>query len=233
VTNITLAALVTCHPARLHWDQVREAMGANQVGLFVGEDVDLQEGLWVITPSTMEEVELTGIGGAAGPNSTGLFNTIAGDGPDFTQFNGLDLFEGVGADNKSSLWVTDGTAAGTRELLPNNAGVLGLLSNASGGQPGFAVLNSNQILFAGADGEGDIGLWSTDGTSAGTHHVSLDTDGILDKIEPVGDRRNGCRDNTDSRTQRGRHRILQQHADTRSIPTELHDRRWRVAVPGL
>ena len=63
MTHITFAAPVTCHLACLDRWHEREAMGANQVALFVGGDVDLQEGLWVITPSTLEEVELTGIGG--------------------------------------------------------------------------------------------------------------------------------------------------------------------------
>src|SRR5690349_14320913 len=122
-------------------------MSGNQIGLFVGTDADLEDGLWVIKNGA--ETELTGIAGASGPHSTGLFDQILGNGPDFTRFNatqinGLDLFQGFGADGIESLWVTDGTAAGTQEILPNNADPNGLLGNAIPGQPGFAVLNSNQ-----------------------------------------------------------------------------------------
>jgi ELWxxDGT repeat protein len=148
-------------------------MGAHRTALFFGTDADVEEGLWEqpVNP-TSAAAELTGIVGAIGPHSTGLFDTFSGDGPDFVQFNGLELFQAVGTDNKPTIWTTDGTAAGTHELLPANAAPGGLFSAGISGQPGFTLLN-NKVLFEGEDAAGHQSLWSTDGTAAGTAEVHV------------------------------------------------------------
>jgi ELWxxDGT repeat protein len=146
-------------------------MGAHRVVLFIGTDTDFEEGLWEWQVGSIP-TELTGITGATGIHQSGLFDQFNGDGPDFVQFNGLELFQGVGADGKFSLWTTNGTAAGTQELLPANAFVSGLFLGSVGGEPGFTVLN-NRVLFAGLDAFGNRGVWSTDGTAAGTVEVKV------------------------------------------------------------
>jgi ELWxxDGT repeat protein len=42
----------------------------------------------------------------------------------------------------------------------------------SGYFPAFTVLNG-QVLFSGIDTAGNMGLWVTDGTAAGTHEVTI------------------------------------------------------------
>ena len=52
------------------------------------------------------------------PPGAGAAETGLGlDPTDMTVFNGEVLFNGVDADGKSGLWVTNGSAAGTRELV--------------------------------------------------------------------------------------------------------------------
>jgi ELWxxDGT repeat protein len=142
-------------------------MAARRAILFTGVDPNNLEGLWVIQNGAV--AELTGIGGAV--NGTGLFDQFRGDGADFTHFNGLELFQGVGSDGRFNLWVTDGTAAGTQELFPANVGASGLFALSFQGQPGFTVLN-NRVLFSGFDAAGNGEIWSTDGTTAGTTRLT-------------------------------------------------------------
>ena len=77
------------------------------------------------------------------------------------------LFNGVDSSGNQNLWVTDGTAAGTTELLPQNAGVSGLL-------PTDLTAFGNDMLFQGQDASGSSGLWITDGTTAGTAEIAID-----------------------------------------------------------
>ena len=63
----------------------------------------------------------------------------------------------------SGLWVTDGTAGGTHELV---AGV------GAGLNPTDLTVYNGQVLFTGLDASGDMGLWVTNGTTAGTHELT-------------------------------------------------------------
>jgi ELWxxDGT repeat protein len=131
--------------------------------LFDGVDASGEWGLWVTNGAAAGTVELTGIAGA----STGKDNVnggpanIYGLAPhSFAAFNGEVLFAGFDSSGNNALWVTNGTAAGTREL------------SASAISPqGFAVLNG-EALFVAKDSSGDRGLWVTNGTAAGTHELT-------------------------------------------------------------
>jgi hypothetical protein len=82
----------------------------NNEVLFDGADAT-SYGLWVTNGTAAGTFELTGISGAY---SGGIFSSIGPLGsPGFAVFNGEVLFDGTDASNKFSLWVTNGTAAGT------------------------------------------------------------------------------------------------------------------------
>ena len=75
----------------------------------------------------------------------------------------LAIIEGI------QLWVTDGTAADTTELMT--------LPDPNAGQPGDTaglidfVTAGNEVMFEYTDGFGDYFLYSTDGTAAGTTEI--------------------------------------------------------------
>src|ERR1043166_6235414 len=136
-------------------------------------------GLWVTDGTAAGTRELTGITGA---NAAGLLGHASefgfeGLNPGFAVFNHEVLFQGRDADGLLGLWVTNGTAGGTRELTGiTGAKAAGLLGHASefgfeGLNPGFAVFN-HEVLFQGRDADGLLGLWVTNGTAGGTHELT-------------------------------------------------------------
>ena len=104
--------------------------------------------------------ELTSV---AGVSTTGL------DPTDMMVFNNEVLFNGVDANGLSGLWVTDGTVGGTHELV---AGAGGASDPAAGLNPTNITVLQREVLFSGLDASGDMGLWVSDGTAAGTHELT-------------------------------------------------------------
>src|SRR5262249_35029412 len=89
------------------------------------------------------------------------------------------------------LWVTDGTVANTHEITGiAGASTSGVLSSSVG--PAFTVFN-NEVLFAGANSAGHVGLWVTDGTAAHelTGIVGASTLGVLAVFDPTFTLSNG------------------------------------------
>ena len=108
----------------------------------------------------------------AGANAAGLLSGVT---PNFVRLgNGQILFEGNDTAGVPGLWITDGTSAGTHELSVAGANAAGLFASSGGyvAQPRFAVINGI-ALFYGLDAAGKVGLWSSDGTSAGTTEVAV------------------------------------------------------------
>jgi ELWxxDGT repeat protein len=134
------------------------------VALFEGYDASGTENLWITDGRSAGTSELSIAGSAAG----GLFTDVIA--PHLTVFAGKALFVGDDASGKISLWTTDGTAAGTRELAAAGGLANGLFSNVAA--PDFTVLGG-KVLFAGQDATGDPNLWVTDGTSAGTGELTV------------------------------------------------------------
>ncbi|WP_166301830.1 hypothetical protein [Bradyrhizobium sp. 2S1] len=133
----------------------------NQFLLFEGIDANDTAGLWVTDGTAAGTHVLTGISGA---NSGGLLPRY------FTVFDGTVLFDGFNSNGASGLWVTDSTAAGTHELTGiSGANSDGLFSNVE--NPDFTAFNG-QVLFNGLNSSGVKGLWTTDGTAAGTHEIA-------------------------------------------------------------
>jgi ELWxxDGT repeat protein len=122
-------------------------------------------GLWVTDGTPAGTSELT-VPGQAGGALDDLF--VGGFDPNFTVLGSKAVFVGVDASVHTNLWVTDGTAAGTREISTPGAWSGGLFVNVS--SPDFTVLGS-KALFAGRDTSNDVNLWVTDGTPAGTREL--------------------------------------------------------------
>jgi ELWxxDGT repeat protein len=76
------------------------------------------------------------------------------------------LFVGSDATGHSTLWLTDGTSAGTREVSAA-ATLSGIVD-----QTDITVLGS-KALFRGQDASNHVNLWVTDGTAAGTSELAV------------------------------------------------------------
>ena len=61
--------------------------------------------------------------------------------------------------------MSDGTAAGSSEIVPGTQSAYSL-------GPGNLTTLGNKALFSGTDSSGNIGLWVTDGTAAGSSRSS-------------------------------------------------------------
>jgi ELWxxDGT repeat protein len=136
--------------------------------LFAGNDTSGSRGLWVTDGTAAGTVELA----VAGASPTGLANGINFD---VVLFNGKVLFAAPDASNHFNLWVTDGTAGGTSELTAAGAFASGLFYNLGHPQaldPGFMAV-AGKVLFTGVDAAGLYGLWTTDGTAAGTVELTV------------------------------------------------------------
>ena len=116
-------------------------------------------GLWVTNGTAAGTQEVTGIAAAA---ATGL------DPTDMIVFNNEVLFNGVDASGLSGLWVTNGTVGGTHELVAGAGGAL----DPSGLNPTNLTVFNGEVLFSGLDASGDMGLWVSNGTVAGTHELT-------------------------------------------------------------
>ena len=134
--------------------------------LFECFDASNRVELWVSDGTSAGTTELTPVGA----NSLGLFGGPPGLlNPDFTILGGKLLIQGLDTSNKWGLWVTDGTSAGTSELIAG-ASSGGLFSG--GLFPDFTVLG-NKALFDAVDASGFENLWVTDGTSTGTSELTV------------------------------------------------------------
>ncbi|MCP9787052.1 ELWxxDGT repeat protein, partial [Cyanobium sp. N5-Cardenillas] len=74
------------------------------------------------------------------------------------------FFSAVTAASGRELWLTDGTEAGTRQVIDATPG-------PSGAFPSTVQLANGKLLFASDDAAGDTELWVTDGTTAGTSQL--------------------------------------------------------------
>src|SRR3984957_4470905 len=153
--------------------------------LFDGFDSAGVDGLWVTNGTGVGTHELTGISGAW--TSTGLFEGQAGYiYPQFAVFNGEVVFTGYDASDNLSLWVSNGTAAGTHEVTGIAAGFV-----SPDGLPNptdFTAFNG-EVLFAaasGGNGSQTGGLWVTNGTTAGTSELGGTNNTGISGAYPIG-----------------------------------------------
>src|SRR5947199_10147177 len=96
--------------------------------VFAGRDVSGNANLGVTTRTSAGTSELA----VAGANAGGLFNPNKFQSaftPGFTVLGNRALLEGDDARGAASLWVTDGTSAGSRELSVAGSNAGGLFAN--------------------------------------------------------------------------------------------------------
>ncbi len=89
-----------------------------------------------------------------------------------TVFGNEVLFSGVDANGLTGLWVTDGTANGTHELLAEAAGATAA-KDPLGLSPTDLTVFNGEVFFNGFDQFGRQQLWETDGTAAGTQMLTV------------------------------------------------------------
>jgi ELWxxDGT repeat protein len=104
------------------------------------------------------------------PPFGGPFFSIPCDGPRSATLGNKVFFAANDGQTNLSLWMSDGTSAGTRPVHDATGAALGLPC-------GFTVFN-NRVVFAAVDAIG-IGLWATDGTDAGTVRLGDVAPGIF------------------------------------------------------
>jgi hypothetical protein len=92
---------------------------------------------------------------------------LAFDPGPFFSFGDLVLFSATGYNGLSSLWISNGTAAGTEPLTVTGTG-----TGALGFGPTDFALFGDKVLFSGRDAGGDWALWITDATSTGTRELT-------------------------------------------------------------
>jgi ELWxxDGT repeat protein len=145
--------------------------------LFAGSDNSGDfAGLWVTDGTSAGTSEISVMGASPG----GIF---AGTTPNFFVFGSEVLFEGLDANQTRSLWVTNGTTAGTSELtIAGSDTSFGIFATAP---PNFGLLGG-EALFSGRDSQGLNGLWITDGSSAGTSEISVVGASTRDGLSPSG-----------------------------------------------
>jgi ELWxxDGT repeat protein len=129
--------------------------------------------LWITDGTAAGTTEIGGLKNA-GISGQGRFafspNPLVSIGTKF-------LFTATDPSGVSTLWVTDGTAAGTFELGgTNNAGVAG--APAAGLDPTSITASGGIGYFMSPDSTGTSRLWETDGTVAGTHVVAAGPTGL-------------------------------------------------------
>ena len=136
--------------------------------LFAGFDVNGSNNLWVTDGTSAGTSELAVAGGWSGGLFGSTLVTI-----DLTVFGKRALFAGYDAKLYDTLWVTDGTSAGTSELVVAGATPgYGLFGGGGDYGPEFTVLGG-KALFQGGGANYHVNLWVTDGTSAGTSELNV------------------------------------------------------------
>ena len=149
---------------------VQSARLGNRV-LFAGVDTQSGTGLWATDGTAPGTTEIGGFDDA-GVNNAAQSASPNGLQPQDITVNGPSvLFNGATGDasNTNELWVSDGTAVGTKELSGGLAG-----EASSGLNPTDIVsLGNGNAVFIGYDSNDNNKptLWVTDGTSAGTQEI--------------------------------------------------------------
>ncbi len=139
---------------------------AKHVVLFGGQDSSNDTGLWETTGTVAGTTEIGGVGdaGVSGADKSGL------DPSSLTTFGGEELFQGFDSSGDPGLWETNGTAAGTTEIVGiNDASLLGVWSG--GLSPRSLTVLGGEVLFGGFDADDELGLWATNGTEFGTFEI--------------------------------------------------------------
>jgi ELWxxDGT repeat protein len=142
--------------------------------LFLGSDSTHHQGLWVTDGTASGTTEIGGLQneGISGASDNGLFAR------NFASLGTKVLFTGTDPSGQQTLWVTDGTVAGTVEIGGvNNKGVTG--APAAGLDPSSITVSGGIAYFSSRDSTGAVRVWESDGTVAGTHVVAAGPTGLV------------------------------------------------------
>jgi len=123
-------------------------------------------GLWTTNGTATGTQELGGSTGISGASATGLNPT------DLTVIGNEVLFSGVDASGLSGLWVTNGTAAGTRELLAEAPGATAA-KDPHGLNPTDLTVFNGDVFFNGLNGSGLGQLWELNETTLATQMLTV------------------------------------------------------------
>ncbi|WP_426413737.1 beta strand repeat-containing protein [Bradyrhizobium ganzhouense] len=144
----------------------------NQV-LFWGMDTSGRYNLFASDGTLAGTSELSVAGAYVGPSGGGLFSQSTSRlDPSAVSFGGKTYFAGRDTNGLVSLFVTDGTSAGSYKIVVNGAAATGL-------NPTNLTVVNGKIVFDGLDASGRGSLWTSDGTTAGTVEMSLTQPGSL------------------------------------------------------
>ncbi len=140
---------------------VTSPTGFTRIGssvLYADAPIGGQSGLWITDGTLGGTSQLV----FAGSNPSGSFSN-----PDGFQSGSLGnkvIFGGQDASGQYSVWVTDGSGAGTTELTTH----FGNASFFSGPGPRNFTPVAGKSVFTAPDARGGQSVWATDGTSPGT-----------------------------------------------------------------
>lgn len=129
--------------------------------LFVGTDTGGRLSLWSSDGTLAGTSELSVAGAFVGGSGGGIFTQMT---PTAVTLGGKTYFTGRDTSTKVGLFVTDGTSAGSYQIVVNGAAATGL------NPTNLSVVNG-KIIFDGVDASGRTSLWTSDGTSAGTFEM--------------------------------------------------------------
>lgn len=129
--------------------------------LFVGTDTGGRLSLWSSDGTLAGTAELSVAGAFVGGSGGGIFTQMT---PTAVTLGGKTYFTGRDTSTKVGLFVTDGTSAGSYQIVVNGAAATGL------NPTNLSVVNG-KIIFDGVDASGRTSLWTSDGTSAGTFEM--------------------------------------------------------------
>ena len=133
--------------------------------LFSAADSSGNQSLWITDGTLAGTTELTiplPNDGTNTLNNTSLYPQL------LATLGNRAIFLGDNANYNTGLWITDGTVAGTTELSTPGLQFPG----SNGINPSDFIVLGNKLLFRGTDSVGRVGLWVTDGTSAGTQEIT-------------------------------------------------------------
>ena len=134
------------------------------VPYFTLADVYNTRQLWTTDGTSLGTVQLTFSPGDPNAGSFAQGRYAA----NLTVLGNQLVFSATDAHNFQTIWTSNGTAAGTVEILPSGTPSFGLVATD-------LTLFGTRILFAGYGASSQIELWQTDGTASGTTVVSAGT----------------------------------------------------------
>jgi len=126
--------------------------------IFVTGDYVTGQELWKTDGTVLGTVQLKDIGQGAVPIPS-VKGQLAPEG--FLKLGSIAYFTAADPAGGAELWRTDGTAAGTFQVLDLEPGV-------DGSNPHDGVVHGGSLYFFAADGPDKQGLFQSDGTSSGT-----------------------------------------------------------------